>query len=385
MRQFTDIACLKRISRIKWCKSEAPNRSKMTVLNTIKQIFTEFALHSHILGPLGHNLSVRSLINPGSEYQSVMVTRDDQHWVTPGGVKTITRLVQQPPGPEERRGRGPDTNWGPDMAPWGPGPPPPRPLRWSDWSLGQQPPMSAPLLHQILTSIVLGMDHIPAISHIPRVDAKQTRFSSPSSWSSLHSDLSTFLVRPGPSISPGIVASSQVWCPLIDGMEGTQFLTACHLCWEILLSLMYPLWLCYFVRSRKCWKITFNFKCELQDSFTKRHQQHLIVFEWKKDKFVQQQCMNEDEVLFQINISWFLWLTHFLRETEPRLMRVIHSQMSPLLNRNGHPSWDSQRESNNLNYSIKLIGHHIASLTTHSHLCSCRHQPKQTVIPTILL
>ena len=46
------------------------NEYKMTVWDTIKQIFTEFARHSHILVPLGHNLGVGSLINPGSEYQS---------------------------------------------------------------------------------------------------------------------------------------------------------------------------------------------------------------------------------------------------------------------------------------------------------------------------
>ena len=122
--------------------------------------------------------------------------------VTPGGVKTITRLVrcsvQQPPGPW-RSCPAPATLievqiWPPGV-PLCPLPTPSGGRTGGGGDTGHPGPMSAPLLHQILTSIVPGMDHIPAISHIPRVDAKQTRFSSPSSSSSLHSHLH-ILVRP---------------------------------------------------------------------------------------------------------------------------------------------------------------------------------------------
>ena len=171
--------------------------------------------------------------------------------VTPGGVKTITRLVrcsvQQPPGP-----------WRSCPAPatlievqiWPPGAPlcplpPPHPLRWSGrgrrryWTPG-------PDVGSTATS---NFD-----KHCARNGSYPGHISHSQGWCKANKVFITLIIIITPLTSPhscearhpspGIVASSQVCCPLIDGMEGTKFLTACHLCWEILHSLMYPLLLC---------------------------------------------------------------------------------------------------------------------------------------------
>ena len=217
-------------------------------------------------------MSARSLILGQSAGWPGMSSTSDEGCVTPGGVKTITRLVSTShlaPG-----GAGGRALVLIEVQIWPPGvhrpPSPPSGGRGAEILVTRTQLMcrldcyikfwQALCYEWIISRPYLtfpGLMQSKQGFHHPHQD-DHSLISPHSWWGGLAIHLSS------------IVASSQVCCPLIDGIEGTTFLTASHLCWEILLSLMYPL--CYFHSSRKCQKITFKYN--FQDIFTK--QQHLV-------------------------------------------------------------------------------------------------------------